>query len=242
MDAIQNRSPAVVVAAAFGSLYILYLLVQAIITSHRRYLISRKHGCKPVPSYPHKDPIFGLDVFLANLKLSNTGGFLDDVKRKFEKVIGGYTFTQLLLGQRMILTAEPENIKAILATQFKDFQLPPRRKVAFQPVFGHGIFTTDGKEWETSRALLRPNFSRSQVGDLDTFEVHISNMISQIPRDGSTVDLQALFFKLTMDSATDFLFGYSTNVLGSSGNSEAGQRFSDAFSYVTFRVGIEWEF
>ncbi|TVY36228.1 Cytochrome P450 monooxygenase [Lachnellula subtilissima] len=239
MDVLQHRSPAVVVAAGLGSLYILYLFVQATITSHRRYLLSRKHGCKPVPSYPHKDPIFGLDVFVKNYKLSNTGGFLDDVKRKYEKVIGGYTFTQLVLGERVILTAEPENIKAILATQFKDFELPPRRKVAFQPVFGHGIFTTDGGEWETSRALLRPNFSRSQVGDLDTFEVHISNMISKIPRDGSTVDLQALFFKLTMDSATDFLFGYSTNVLGSSGNSEAGQRFTDAFSYVTFKVGIE---
>ncbi|TVY92117.1 Cytochrome P450 monooxygenase [Lachnellula willkommii] len=239
MDALQNRSPAVVAAAGFGSLYILYLLVQATITSHRRYLISRKHGCKPVPSYPHTDPIFGLDVFLKNFKLSNTGGFLDDVKRKFENVIGGYTFTQLLLGDRQIFTAEPENIKAILATQFKDFQLPPRRKAAFQPIFGHGIFTTDGGEWEASRALLRPNFTRSQVGDLDTFEVHISNMISKIPRDGSTVDLQELFFKLTMDSATDFLFGYSTDVLGSSGNSEAGQRFSDAFSYVTFRAGIE---
>ena len=239
MDVLQNQSPAAVLAAGFGSLYILYLLVQATITSHQRYLISRKHGCKPVPTYPHKDPIFGLDVFLKNYKLSNNGGFLDDVKRKYEKVIGGYTFTQLVLGERMILTAEPENIKAILATQFKDFELPPRRKVAFQPVFGHGIFSTDGGEWETSRALLRPNFSRSQVGDLDTFEVHISNMISKIPRDGSTVDLQALFFQLTMDSATDFLFGYSTNVLGSSGNSEAGQRFTDAFSYVTFKIGIE---
>jgi cytochrome P450 len=147
------------------------------------------------------------------------------------------TFSQLLMGKRVINTSEPENIKALLATQFKDFGMPTMRNNALAPVFGHGIFTTDGKEWETSRALLRPNFTRSQVGDLDTFELHISKLISKIPRDQRTVDLQELFFMLTLDSATEFLFGQSTDVLGDS--PESGARFSDAFTYVTARMGLE---
>ena len=61
--------------------------------------------------------------------------------------------------------------------------------------------------------MLRPNFARSQVADLDAFETHIAHLIDAIPRDGSTVDLQDLFFSLTMDSATEFLFGKSTNTL-----------------------------
>ena len=42
--------------------------------------------------------------------------------------------------------------------------------------------------------MLRPNFVRSQVADLDMFEVHIKDLIKAIPRDGSNVDLAELFF------------------------------------------------
>jgi cytochrome P450 len=240
MEFLEDRSPTVVAAGGLSCIYFLYLLIQYAATSYRRSIISRKHGCKPIPSYPHKDPILGFDVFLRNIRLVKNGGFLEDVQARHEKVMntGHYTFIQLLLGEPMVMTAEPENIKVILATQFKDFEFPPRRKAAFHPIFGHGIFTTDGGEWEASRALLRPSFTRSQVGDLDTYEIHISNLIAKIPKDGSTVDLQTLFFMLTMDSATDFLFGHSTDVLGDSEASEAGERFADAFSYITFRTGI----
>jgi cytochrome P450 len=100
-----------------------------------------------------------------------------------------------------------------LSTHFKDYALGPRRARVFIPVFGPGIFDTDGAAWERSRAMIRPNFARSQVADLDAFETHIAHLIDAIPRDGSTVDLQDLFFSLTMDSATEFLFGKSTNTL-----------------------------
>jgi cytochrome P450 len=96
------------------------------------------------------------------------------------------------------------------------------RKKGFHPIFGKGIFTTDGADWEHSRAMLRPNFVRSQVGDLATFETHIRRLIDAVPADGSTVDLQPLFFDLTLDSATEFLFGESSDSLlspaGSSGD------------------------
>jgi cytochrome P450 len=104
-------------------------------------------------------------------------------------------------------------------------------------VLGHGIFTTDGKEWEASRALLRPNFVRNQIADLNTFDHHISALVSHIPKDGSTFDLQSLFFMLTMDSATEFLFGTSTAVLDGGIASERGERFAEAFTYATERIG-----
>jgi len=237
---IENRSPVTLSLLALTSLYTLYHLTLYLITTHRRNLISRKHGCKPIPSYPHKEPIFGLDIFLENSRLMKTGGFMEAVQARYHR-LNTYTYTQLFLGDRVINTAEPENIKAVLATQFKEFELPPRRKNAFRPTFGHGIFTTDGKEWEASRALLRPNFTRSQVGDLETFEGHIGKLIERIPKGGETVDLQQLFFMLTMDSATEFLFGTSSDVLGlgMSGERERGVRFQDAFTYVTERMGLE---
>ena len=84
----------------------------------------------------------------------------------------------------------------------------------FKCVFRHGIFTTDGAQWQHSREMLRPNFVRNQVADLETFETHVQHLLKVIPRDGSTaIDLQASFFRLTIDSATEFLFGESTNCL-----------------------------
>lgn len=124
---------------------------------------------------------------------------------------------------------EPENIKTLLATKFNDYSIGYRRKKSFIPVLGAGIFSTDGAAWEHSRAMLRPNFSRSQVGDLETFETHVQHLINALPRDGSTVDMQPLFFRLTVDSATEFLFGESTNCLAPGLETQSLDSFADAY-------------
>lgn len=74
--------------------------------------------------------------------------------------------------------------------------------------------------------MLRPNFVRSQIGDLPTFEKHVKHVIAAIPHDGSTVDLSELFFRLTMDSATEFLFGESTESL----TKKASEGFAESFN------------
>ena len=80
---------------------------------------------------------------------------------------------------------------------------------------GHGIFSADGKRWERSRSLLRPQFVRAQVSDLDLEERHLQNLLKALPvnSDGwtETTDLQPLNFRLTIDSASEFLFGESVN-------------------------------
>jgi cytochrome P450 len=78
--------------------------------------------------------------------------------------------------------------------------------------------------------MLRPNFTRSQVGDLPTFEKHVTHLIDAIPRNGDTVDLQELFFSLTIDSATEFLFGRSCNSLIAGRNGDPKSEFADAFN------------
>jgi cytochrome P450 len=103
----------------------------------------------------------------------------------------------------------------------------------FLPIFGHGIFASDGAAWERSRSMVRPNFTRAQVADLEMFETHMGHLIDSVPRDGSTVDLQDLFFGLTMDSATEFLFGKSTNTLAPGLETKSANEFVKAFVYVT---------
>ncbi|THC87040.1 hypothetical protein EYZ11_013514 [Aspergillus tanneri] len=128
-----------------------------------------------------------------------------------------------------ILTIEPENIKTILSLKFKDYGISHRLK-PFKPLLGEGIFDTDGDHWASSRALIRPSFTRDQVADLTSFENLIQDLFSLLPRDGKTVvDLQDLFFRYTIDSATEFLFGQSISTLKKT-QSELG--FAQAFHYA----------
>lgn len=66
-------------------------------------------------------------------------------------------------------------------------------------------------------------------------------MIAKIPRDGSTIDLQPLFYQLTLDSATEFLLGESVDVLRSPAGSEQqlfGQAFDFAQTELNFRLRL----
>ena len=126
------------------------------------------------------------------------------------------------------MTDEPEIVKTILATKFADFALDKLRRDAVAPALGHGIFSSNGPAWERSRALIRPSFNRSQVADLDNLEVHVQRLIDVISPQKSEIDLQPLFYSLSMDFATKFLFGRSTSSLVSGGRDFAASEFVDA--------------
>ncbi|KAL8709380.1 MAG: hypothetical protein Q9220_005874 [cf. Caloplaca sp. 1 TL-2023] len=127
---------------------------------------------------------------------------------------------------------EPENMKSVLATGFNSYSVGADRKKGLRPFLGNGIFTTDGAAWQHSRDLLRPCFARAQIGDKDLFEKHVGNLLDAIPRDGTTIDLQDLFFKITLDIATEFLFGYSTYTLVPDKRRVEDEKFVEAFTYV----------
>lgn len=125
------------------------------------------------------------------------------------------TFKNHIMFQNVYFTSDPKNIQAMLATQFNDFEFGPARIGNMSATLGSGIFTQDGKPWEHSRALLRPNFARDQVSDLELEENHVQNLFKAMPvqADGWTAEtnIQQLFFRLTIDSATEFLFGESVD-------------------------------
>lgn len=85
---------------------------------------------------------------------------------------------------------------------------------------------------------MRPTFAKLQVSNLDTYEEHVSHLINLIPSNGATVDLAPLFFRLTIDAATEVLFGRSLNTLQKSPDSEEHmfmRAFDTAQSKAHFR-------
>ena len=176
-------------------------------TYWRRLQLCSQHGCKPPARYPVWDPFLGIDVIYDAIRAVNRKTFMSEKRSHYEKY--GNTHSSSLITLTTINTIEPENIKTVLSTNFKDFVIGTPRRRVLRPIVANSILVADGEEWEHSRAFLKPSFSRSQVSDLATLEVHIKNLLEAIPRDGSTVDLAELFLRYTADVTTDFMFGES---------------------------------
>lgn len=167
-----------------------YYVIQV---QHRRGF-ARANGCRPPKKYPHKDPILGLDLFFQTGKTLQENRYLPELTKRYGEL--GSTFQSKSLGSFVINSIRPENIQAVWSTMFKDWGVGPVRLPAQDPFCGHGFITTDGPEWEHSRALLKPSFNRANAIDLPTLESYLKKLIDKIPRDGSTVDLQPLLFSL----------------------------------------------
>jgi cytochrome P450 len=237
-----------VLFVAAGALlsYLVYTRLALYLT---RRAFKKQHGCQPCVKTFNKDPLLGLDVLRAGLRHSKDKTFLESIQRRFAD-LNARTFRSRIIGVPVIQTIEPENIKTVLSLRFKDYSLAGR-KSALTPFLGHGIFNLDGDDWANSRHLLRPNFARDQVGDLEAFERHFKLMIKHIPRDGSTIDLQDLFFWFTIDSATEFLFNHSTGSLRMYGQNVTDNEdviFAKAFNEAQsdaverFRFGFLYRF
>lgn len=185
----------------------IYYLITTFLEYRADLAFGARHGCQPPPQLPNRWPL-GVDR-LKELWDSNRDGrllaFLCSVAVDYEPRNNLSQF--MLIGPRVFHTLHPKNVEAVLSTNFIDYGFGVRRGV-FAPLLGNGIFTQEGHSWKHSRELLRKQFARTQYQNLDHFQEHVDNLITRLPSNG-VVDLQPLFFSLTMDVATDLLFGRS---------------------------------
>ncbi|KAF2086764.1 cytochrome P450 52A12 [Saccharata proteae CBS 121410] len=208
--------------------FVLYNVISRISLYFARRRFKQQNGCKPPRRAGYSRFLFGVDSMAESIRWAKEHRITKLFQIRYNT--WGHTHAAERFGRPVIQTIEPENIKAILSTKFKDFALGPFRQETMGHFLGSGIFTTDGDDWATSRHMIRPNFTRDQVADLAAFERHIQDLFAAIPRDGSTVELQELFFRFTIDSATEFLFGQSVRSLRRAGSTEdAENHFAEAF-------------
>jgi len=142
-----------------------------------------------------------------------------------------HTFSVSALGRHIFVTDDPENVKQVLATGFDAWGFAKERVDQMSEFLGHGVFTNEGKAWKHSREMLRPCFERQNVADVGMFEKHVCRLMELLPEDGSTIDLQPLFFDLSLDIATEFLFGRSADSLARGEKRKGLETFVEAFEY-----------
>jgi hypothetical protein len=66
--------------------------------------------------------------------------------------------------------------------------------------------------WHNSRQLIRPQFIKDRLSDIDIFEQHSQVLISKLAT-GQEIDTMDMMFRFTLDAATHFLLGKSVDSL-----------------------------
>lgn len=159
-SALSYASILFVVAFAYG-IYSTWVNI-----SHR--LAARRLGCKPAFARRGWLPL-GLDTLMRSIIATRDQVLQNDDVAVYEEIGCHATWVQNILGSWYHTTVDPENVKAMLATQFKDFELGPLRMNLFGPLLGHGIFTSDGQEWYVNlnhfkRVVLLRGFTGNTSG------------------------------------------------------------------------------
>lgn len=59
---------------------------------------------------------------------------------------------------------------------------------------GRGFITMDGDVWQHSRKSPRPSFAKHNIADLNILSRKVGDLLTQLPKDGETIDLQPLLY------------------------------------------------
>lgn len=117
-------------------------LLWSIITSLRHAQNARQRQCGPLPKYP--SDWLGISTLREVMRADQVKmlpptfrGRFETLRKQENRVVT--TFRQVQLGRESIVTFEPKNVQAVLATQFKDFELGEPRRNALHSLLGSGI-------------------------------------------------------------------------------------------------------
>lgn len=175
-------------AAGLGLLFVYYAYVYV-----SRVVLARKHGCKA----PKQFPLFeGWSMFLQIRRREQR----HEVTTQQQNIhdIHGTTFELVELTERTLYTKDPLNVREIWAASFRDWGVEKQRIKVLGPFCGRGLATVDGEQWKRTRKIIRPHFygPQSAPADLDAFDLHIKEMLQQLPPSGEIVDMQPLIYDL----------------------------------------------
>ncbi|CAN9288294.1 unnamed protein product [Alternaria alternata] len=233
-----------------GMFLIIHVVNTFLVRPLQTFLKSRRLGCGPVPFEPTRWPL-GIDTVRRSLQADKEQRTPDFIASRFE-TMGRYTWGLSLLGTSNLITADPRNVQALLATQFDDFVMGTARRTNLKTALGRSIFAVDGKAWHRARETMRPIFSRENVSRLELLEEHVQTMlrIIETKNEGLTTDaedrawsapvsLAVLLPRLTMDSATELFLGQSTHSLNTALVKQQQNSINDEHDEYSFDHAFE---
>jgi hypothetical protein len=128
--------------------FVAYRTISALVFRVQRSTKAKKLGCRPPPELPSPDPL-GIINTLHLVKSNNAGCLLEYIKDRWDRVSKTQgrpvlTISTHILRDPFFMTCDPRNIQAILATQFKEFELGSIRFGTFSPLSVQYSLNTQG--------------------------------------------------------------------------------------------------
>lgn len=127
-------------------------------------------------------------------------GFYTEAATEF-----GDLYPVRVLGHRCVVAGGPEPIEDVLVKNAANYR--KHFIVRFlMPVFGKGLFTSEGEFWRKQRKLVQPAFLRSRIARFGTTMVSFADAAARQMVPGETRDLHADLARLTLLIACKTLF------------------------------------
>ncbi|KAJ8474484.1 hypothetical protein ONZ45_g15936 [Pleurotus djamor] len=189
-----------------------YLVASSLWDDRNKRAAARRHGAVPPPNIT--DSVGGLRLG-QEMRESFEHGYPGDIFEKWSKNYGN-AYTLTVLSDKRLFTTEPQHVKAILATQFDDFEKGPASEAQFSTFLGTGVFNSDGDRWKFHRSMTRPFFTKERISHFDNFDRHAEDALHQAKirlREGHPIDFQDMISRFTLDSSAEFLFGQDVKSL-----------------------------
>ncbi|THH11129.1 hypothetical protein EW146_g8151 [Bondarzewia mesenterica] len=172
-------------------------------------------GAVPIPCVRGKWP-GNLDIAY-NLVRSMKRDYIMQYMADLFDEYGCETINTRILWSDQIITINELNIKFMLTgAGFEWFHKGYYWQERFERFLGNGIFNRDHGEWQTHRQIARPWFAKDRISDLDLFDRHASTTMTYMSTFSNVeeaFDVQDLFARFTLDTASEFLFGKCLNTL-----------------------------
>lgn len=162
---------------------------------YQQYERTRKQlGCAPLSRYPGWDRVLGTGYVRSMIRAMKENRFLEFQRETYD-AFDSKVWQANFMGNRMVYSSKPENMKAMSTSHRDSFAVEPIRVAngAITPFTGRGVSSSDGAKWLMSRDLVKPYFERSGFTNLGRLEGHVDRLLGKIPTDGSTIDMQPLF-------------------------------------------------
>lgn len=115
---------------------LVYSFISTTLTNRRHLAAAQALGCKPAPVEHWPDP-FALVNLFRTMRALSSNRILDYMRGTFDDTSANrtvLTYETKILGDKVIFTCDPKNVQAMLATQFKDFELGQIRRGSFAPL------------------------------------------------------------------------------------------------------------
>lgn len=149
--------------------------------------------------------------------------------KKFGKAWGG----PMLQYGVALFVVDPAGVQYVLKDNFQNYVKGDHWRNVFRELLGKGIFSADGTLWETHRKIASRLFSKNLVKyssevvnrNCDIIEEQWDKALQNKSDETISLDIQDLFYRLTIDSSSETTFGYKLHSL----QGDHQPVFADAF-------------